>query len=143
MEGIKCYEEKCCAEKNEVERCFKSRGKKNGFKVTVTNFYHVKTFFTLLSQDILQDIFILIELQENTKTCRIFASFPPLDIVILSKAGTGAFIHFKTSTAFNPTMEPQKKSNLFPSCLAYTGGTLRQCWLLDVSAWTTTKRQFS
>lgn len=147
MEGIKILWRKMPRrKKTKYKRCLKSKEKKNGFKVTVTNFCHIKTFFTLLSQEILQDffIFILIELQENTKTWRIFAWFPPLVIVILSKAWTRALIHFvKTSTAFNPTMDPQKKSNLSLSCLAYAGSTLRQYWLLDVSAWTTTYRQVS
>lgn len=122
---------------------FEKQRKKNGFKVTVTNFYYkviemssIKTFYTLLSQDIPQDLFIFIpiELRENTKTWGIFAWFHPLAIAILSKAWTRAFIHsVKTSTAFNLTMDPQKKSSLSLSCLAYAGSTFRQYWLLDVS----------
>lgn len=81
--------------------------KKNGFQVTVTNFYHVKTFFTLLSQEILQDlfIFILIELQENTKTWRLCLIFLPLPLPFSARLEQENLIHFvKTSTAFNPTL---------------------------------------
>lgn len=73
MEGIKSYEEKYHEEKKiKYKRSSKSKGKKNGFKVTVTNFYRVKTSFSLLSQEILQDLFIflLMEFQENTKIWR-------------------------------------------------------------------------
>lgn len=73
MEGIKSYQEKYHEEKKmKYKRSSKSKGKKNGFKVTVTNFYCDKTSFSLLSQEILQDLFIflLMEFQENTKIWR-------------------------------------------------------------------------
>lgn len=84
------------------------------------------------------------EEQRFTITWQIIAWFPPLVIVVLSRAWTRALMPLvKTSTAFIPTMDPQKKSNLSLSCLAHVGSASGQYWLLDASAWSAANRQVS